>query len=630
MAVRTNAAPARSLYVSMRDGVKLGIDLYLPEGIRRHRLPTIVHFTRYFRGISWSSPLEKLGLSALTDVTREPRQRFLAAGYAWVSVDARGSGASFGSRPCEWSSDEREDQREILDWIVTQPWSSGRVGAMGVSYSGTCSEFLRIDGHPGLCAVAPLYSLFDVYEDVACPGGVQLAWFTKTWGKANDALDRNALHEVIASALSSSYLGKSDFYADRGESLRAKVFAALGDDRVARATSLAMQRAVRGVRAIEGAATLARAVSEHQANYDVHASVENIVFRDDQAPSKALGELSIGAFSPHSYVHEMCSSKVPVLSVGGWHDSGYANAAIKRHAVLTDACESYLLLGPWDHGGTQDTSPFGQRTLPAYDHVAEYIRFFDTYLKGDGDAYRDTPRVRYFTMGRESWHAARRWPPPEAKSLLFHLRTGGKLSPSEEAGESSVPYSIDETLGSGVRSRWRSLIQLRAPVGYSDRSALAHRMLTFTTDSLVSPIEITGHVALHLWLRTAATDATVFAYLEDVWPNGRVEYVTEGMFRALHRAEGALPHTRELGDSGVNHTYLRGDAKPLEPGAFARISFALQPTSYLVGIGHALRISLAGCDVDNFAPVRGVAKSFEVRVGGENGSRLSVPALARQ
>ena len=53
----------------------------------------------------------------------------------------------------------------------------------------------RLSQPPGrVRAVAPLYSVFDVYDDVACPGGVQLSWFTKTWGAANDALDRNVKH----------------------------------------------------------------------------------------------------------------------------------------------------------------------------------------------------------------------------------------------------------------------------------------------------------------------------------------------------------------------------------------------------------------------------------------------------
>lgn len=43
----------------------------------------------------------------------------------------------------------------------------------------------------------PCFSLFDVYTDIAFPGGIHAAWFTDTWGRYNEALDRNALHEVV-------------------------------------------------------------------------------------------------------------------------------------------------------------------------------------------------------------------------------------------------------------------------------------------------------------------------------------------------------------------------------------------------------------------------------------------------
>ena len=84
------------------------------------------------------------------------KQRFIAQGYAWVDVDTRGSGASFGSRPWDFSPDEIQDGAEVVDWIVAQPWSNGRVGAAGASYSGTAAEFLLVNRHPAVKAVATL------------------------------------------------------------------------------------------------------------------------------------------------------------------------------------------------------------------------------------------------------------------------------------------------------------------------------------------------------------------------------------------------------------------------------------------------------------------------------------------
>ncbi|MBL7659891.1 CocE/NonD family hydrolase, partial [Escherichia coli] len=97
----------------------------------------------------------------------------------------------------EWSSDEIRDGAEIVDWIVRQPWCNGTVAALGNSYDGTSAELLLVNQHPAVRVIAPCFSLFDVYTDIAFPGGIHAAWFTDTWGRYNEALDRNALHEVV-------------------------------------------------------------------------------------------------------------------------------------------------------------------------------------------------------------------------------------------------------------------------------------------------------------------------------------------------------------------------------------------------------------------------------------------------
>ena len=121
------------------------------------------------------------------------------AGYALVLVDARGSGASSGERPVEWSDAEVADMGEVTEWITSQPWSNGTVGAVGISYSGNTAELSAIPAHPALRAVAPLYSDFDPQFFLTMPGGVYNRGFVEAWNAANQALDANdicALEEV--------------------------------------------------------------------------------------------------------------------------------------------------------------------------------------------------------------------------------------------------------------------------------------------------------------------------------------------------------------------------------------------------------------------------------------------------
>jgi len=161
-------------YLLMRDGVKIAIDLYLPQGLSQgEKIPTILHLTRYVRAFEtrWLFRLLLRGRPYVPFVNKT-QDAFVRHGYAWVSVDVRGSGASYGTRPCPWSQDEVEDGAEIVDWVLKQPWSNGKVGATGISYVGYSALFLLLNHHPAVKAIAPSGYGFDNYTDVAFPGGI--------------------------------------------------------------------------------------------------------------------------------------------------------------------------------------------------------------------------------------------------------------------------------------------------------------------------------------------------------------------------------------------------------------------------------------------------------------------------
>src|SRR6476620_838866 len=135
----------RSQYVAMRDGCRLALDVYLPQGTAAHdeprsRLPTILILTPYYRRFKL-----RPGAPATTEPSPNAgkwRDLFVPRGYAVVVCDVRGTGASFGMRDGFRSPAEREDYREIADWVVRQPWCNGSIGATGISYVGAAADFL--------------------------------------------------------------------------------------------------------------------------------------------------------------------------------------------------------------------------------------------------------------------------------------------------------------------------------------------------------------------------------------------------------------------------------------------------------------------------------------------------------
>jgi len=107
----------RSFYLSMSDGTKLAVDLYLPKGLKEgDKIPCILHQTRYWRRPQIRFPLS-LFTNGLIGRTADMIKVFISNGYAIVNLDARGSGASFGYREHPWSDDEVKDGAEVLNWI---------------------------------------------------------------------------------------------------------------------------------------------------------------------------------------------------------------------------------------------------------------------------------------------------------------------------------------------------------------------------------------------------------------------------------------------------------------------------------------------------------------------------------
>jgi putative CocE/NonD family hydrolase len=605
-----------SRYLTMPDGVRLAIDVYLPKRTTG-RVATILHQTRYFRSVAMRRGFRWLPLARAMDTDYATRQRFLAAGYAWVSVCVRGSGASEGTSPFPWSEAEIGDGVRILDWIVMQPWSDGRVGSTGISYSGTSAELLASTGHPALRAIAPRFSCFDVYADVAYPGGLHLESFTKAWAQLNFLLDSGDIGGAVALNLSLSGRGCGDLDGRYGWLRAATHPAAQG--LVRRAVSAVAH----GVSAVDDDGRrrqVEAAIAVHAGNDDIHEGALRITYRDDRGISSRVPDASVDSFSPHARVAAVRGSGVAVLGYSGWLDGGYANAAAKRHVALGE--NARLILGPWNHGGQEDTSPFTPFGPARDDHAGALLAFFDEHVR-DLAPDRPVAAVRYFTLGEERWKEARSWPPPEVFEVPWYLGPGGALTPEAPAAPGRAVYRVDPGVGTGHRSRWNSLLGIKAPIGYADAAELTVRGTSFTSNPLGRDVEVTGHPKVVLELTSTHADGSVFAYLVDVAPNGSSTIVTEGMLRLIHRREDDAPAPLV-----TSRTYLREHSRPVPIGEPIRVHVDLLPTSYRVRAGHRLRLVLTGADAHHFRSVTDSAPTVEWRWGGQNPPRLQLPVMA--
>jgi hypothetical protein len=86
-------------------------------------------------------------------------------GYVSVRLDIRGTGSSGGITTDEYSTDERRDLVEVIDWLATREWSSGNVGMFGTSYGGFNSLQAALENPPALKAIVPIFASDDRYND---------------------------------------------------------------------------------------------------------------------------------------------------------------------------------------------------------------------------------------------------------------------------------------------------------------------------------------------------------------------------------------------------------------------------------------------------------------------------------
>ncbi|HLP50509.1 MAG TPA: CocE/NonD family hydrolase [Chitinophagales bacterium] len=562
-----------SYYVPMRDSVKLAVDVFLPKKLKAgDKVPTILYLTRYVRSVQAKFPFNLFMDPVLTVVHPSEVELFTSHGYACVVVDVRGTGASQGDRRMEFSPEEVADGKDIVDWIVAQPWSAGKVGTTGVSYLGTTAEMLLVNQHPAVKACIPRSNIYDLYNYVVFPGGVCQGPFVEVWGHTTNCLDNN------------------NFKAFGG---RAK-----------------LAKGIHPVHKDKGSKMLKECVANHKNNFDVFKGLQDIKYRDDVQP-KANG--AADEFSIYNYNTKIENSGTAIYRIGGWYDGALAKSCVEGFMNTKNTVK--VLVGPWDHGPQSNVSPYAATKTVNLDVELEMLRFFDYYLKGIENGINNEPAITYYTVGEESWNTSNTWPAKSTRDVKLFLSADNKLSASADAAKAGkVNYKIDYTATTGGTSRWNSVttLYMHGPTNYSNRVEEDKKLLTFTAAPLNEPAELTGHPIVKLQLAADASDATVFCYLEDVAPDGTVTYVTEGLLRPLHRKvkDDALYKTPY-----PDHTYEKKDALPVNAGEIMELDFDMLPISYQFKKGHSIRVSIAGADEGHFNLPSPKPENFTVQCG---------------
>lgn len=135
--------------IPTRDGLELGATITRPAA--SGKFPVLV----------WYDPYR-----SAADGQPGPMARYFARrGYAFVNLNARGTGNSQGVSTDEYTAEETQDGYDAITWLAGQPWSSGKVGMAGSSYSGFNTLQVAATAPPALKAIAPAYFTDRRYTD---------------------------------------------------------------------------------------------------------------------------------------------------------------------------------------------------------------------------------------------------------------------------------------------------------------------------------------------------------------------------------------------------------------------------------------------------------------------------------
>src|SRR5262245_36409487 len=123
----------KEVFVPMRDGVRLALDLYFPSS-PSNNLPVILVRTPYNKA------------------TYGQEAKFWnSQGYVYAVQDVRGRFRSEGR--FEAGLREGPDGYDTIEWLARQHWCSGKVGTIGASYDGLVQWQAAVERPPHLAAM---------------------------------------------------------------------------------------------------------------------------------------------------------------------------------------------------------------------------------------------------------------------------------------------------------------------------------------------------------------------------------------------------------------------------------------------------------------------------------------------
>ena len=482
-------------------------------------------------------------------------------GYAVAVQDVRGKYESFGIytvNAADW-----RDGPDMVDWLVAQPWSTGKVGTFGCSYLGENQLLLARMRHPNHVAAIPqgaggAYRWGGYLNGGAIELAAGFGWFRGAGSKIN--------YHPPEGTPSSFYREAAALY--------------------------------------HPAPTLPKI--DYRAAWRIVPMLD-MMKRTGSPPNDFTDwlthERSDRWWDSFGYVRDTDRFAAPMLHVNSWFDPAVLETleeySIARKNAVTPAerDNQFVVISPTPHceseGATEKTMvgtlDVGDARL---DYYAIYLRWFDHWLKGVDNGVTRMAPVQLYVMGRNQWRAEHEWPLARTVWTKYYLQSDGRANSRMGSGRLDPVPPASEPADSFVSDPGGPVPTLGGPIcctagqiapGSLDQSEseMRHDVLVYTTAPLDRGVEVTGPLELVLTVSSSAKDTDFTGKLLDVFPDGRALNIQEGILRARYR-------------EGIDKKVW------MEPGRSYELKVSLQATSYYFAPGHRIRLEVSSSNFPRF------------------------------
>jgi putative CocE/NonD family hydrolase len=481
--------PDHRLRLSMRDGVRLDTNVWLPVAATAggEPAPAILLRTPYKESVMG---FKRLGVL-----------RYVEVGYAVVIQQIRGVGCSEGQFTFN-SPDDRNDGYDTVEWIAAQPWCTGAVGMDGSSYAGMTQLTAACAQPPHLRCIVPAVPCVDFFREVPYCGGVFERQHTINWVRL---LQIESLNE-FKSGFSGTMPVLSQPHVLKQLMSRPALDAADGE--------------------------LTGDFLGHYRDTLSHPTY------DDWFRARTLSD------------EDYARIGIPALVVNGNFDLSIGANILwrKLEAHAAGAEHRRLLIGPWDHGqcyagGAVRHGPYELGEHSVIDLVALRIAFFDQHLKGCGPGPALGGRVQVFITGANVWRHLDTYPPREVTPLILHLASGGHANSARGDGRllrtapqgSQPPDTFVDDPALPFVPALASARENTVLLDLRERER-NHETLVYDSGLLSEALTLLGEPQAELFVAADAPDADVMLWLAEHREDGSTVKLATGQLRLRYHA----------------------------------------------------------------------------------------------